>query len=320
MNVIRVFVIGIAVVCLAVWLTGCLVPSDDQGAAQDASVQTGDTGRKVIADSDTALDDPLVDGAGNSDGGELTEETLIEGEDDATTDTEGPGDVEADTGSDQQDTDETDASASEEETEGGTADESETSVEGLNPYPPDGGMWSFDELGKMQNEKILVMIETDKGNILLELYPELAPKSVEGFLAYVNASYYEGVYFHRIIKDFVVQGGCALTSSEIEEYGIDTKNWPAKVKEKVAILDRIGRIEDESNYAMCEPGTVALAKIGYDKDTYKPDSARAQFFINIKYNEDLDKHHTVFGKITAGMDIVLKLSQDDIIRSVRVMN
>ncbi len=193
-------------------------------------------------------------------------------------------------------------------------------TDALNPFPPDGSMWTYDDLGKKQNEKVLVLCETDKGNILFEIYPEIAPNSAKAFLKLVKDEYYNNTYFHRIIKDFVAQGGSPLNSIDLKQYSYNKENWPTKVKEKVALEKGIGVINDEPNYANNDPGTISLAKVGYDKDTYKENSAGAEFFINLKFNADLDKHFTVFGKVVSGMDVVKKLSQDDLIRSMREMH
>ena len=189
----------------------------------------------------------------------------------------------------------------------------------LNPFPPNGTMWTRDELDKNQNVKTLVLCETDKGSVLIEVYPEIAPNSAKAFLELVKAGYYDGTYFHRYVKDFVAQAGCALNSVELKALGYDKAGWPDKAQSKTALEKQIGVIKDEPNYANNDSGTLSLAKIGYDKDTYEANSAGAEFFINLKFNQDLDKYFTVFGKVTSGMDVVAKLTQDDTIRSMRIL-
>ena len=210
------------------------------------------------------------------------------------------------------------------EGEGAETSGSETAADGtasgkLNPFPPNGTMWTRDELGKNQNVKTLVLCETDKGNVLIEVYPEIAPNSAKAFLDLVKAGYYDGTYFHRYVRNFVAQAGCALNSVELQALGYDKSGWPDKAQSKVALEKQIGVIKDEPNYANNDSGTLSLAKIGYDKDTYEANSAGAEFFINLKFNQELDKHFTVFGKITSGMDVVAKLTQDDMIRSMRIL-
>jgi peptidyl-prolyl cis-trans isomerase B (cyclophilin B) len=209
--------------------------------------------------------------------------------------------------------------------EAGDASAAVVESEKKSPLPPEGELWSYDDLGKNQNEKVNVLIETDKGNIMFEIYPEIAPKTAKGFLDYVNAEFYNGTYFHRIEKGFVAQGGNPLTSKEIEQVGYEAKNWPDSVAEKRRIVDRIGTVPDEKNYASCDIGTISLAKLvaaGYGEEGkagYKPDSAGAEFFINTAYNDHLNEHFTVFGKVVAGMDVVNSLTKDDVIRTMRAL-
>ncbi|WP_211466594.1 peptidylprolyl isomerase [Collimonas silvisoli] len=133
-----------------------------------------------------------------------------------------------------------------------------------------------------------VILTTNHGKIKIELDAEKAPKSVENFLAYVNAGHYNGTIFHRVIPGFMVQGGGF-------EPGMKQKptNDP---------------IENEAkNGLKNEPYTLAMAR------TSAPHSASAQFFINVKNNSFLDYPgqdgwgYCVFGKVVEGMDIVDKI-------------
>lgn len=128
---------------------------------------------------------------------------------------------------------------------------------------------------------------TNKGNFTIELYPEKAPKTVENFLAYVNEGFYEGTIFHRVINNFMIQGG---------GFERDLFEKPTKAP-----------IKNESNNGLKnEMGTVAMAR------TSDPDSATAQFFINLKNNKFLDYTspepdrigYCVFGKVVSGIDVV----------------
>ena len=132
-----------------------------------------------------------------------------------------------------------------------------------------------------------VLIETSKGPITLELYPDKAPATVENFLAYVDSGFYEGTVFHRVIDGFMIQGGGYTESMERKE----TR----------------GPIQNEADNGLKnERGTVAMARTG------DPHSATAQFFINHKDNVFLDHTrkdargwgYTVFGRVTQGMDTV----------------
>jgi cyclophilin family peptidyl-prolyl cis-trans isomerase len=133
-----------------------------------------------------------------------------------------------------------------------------------------------------------VSLKTSMGEIVLELYPEKAPKSVENFLQYVKNGHYNGTIFHRVIDGFMIQGG-----------GFD-KNMKQKPTR--------APIENEAkNGLKNEPYTLAMAR------TSDPHSASAQFFINVKNNSFLDYPgqdgwgYTVFGKVIKGMDVVDKI-------------
>jgi peptidyl-prolyl cis-trans isomerase B (cyclophilin B) len=132
-----------------------------------------------------------------------------------------------------------------------------------------------------------VVLETSKGAITIELYPDKAPKTVENFLSYVKAGHYDGTVFHRVIDGFMVQGG-----------GFD-----AKLVQKPT---RAAIQNEADNGLKNKRGTVAMARTG------DPHSATAQFFINTVDNAFLDHKskdasgwgYTVFGKVVTGMDVV----------------
>ena len=137
---------------------------------------------------------------------------------------------------------------------------------------------------------MLVKLDTTMGEILIELNEEKAPKSSANFLSYVNAGHYDGTIFHRVINGFMIQGG-----------GMD-----ADMKEK----ETGAPIENEADNGLINDAyTVAMAR------TQDPNSATAQFFINVKKNDFLN--HTaktaqgwgycVFGKVVKGQGVVNKL-------------
>lgn len=137
-----------------------------------------------------------------------------------------------------------------------------------------------------------VELKTTMGNVVLELYPENAPKTVENFLQYVKDGFYDGTIFHRVIPGFMVQGG-----------GF-TPNLQQKPT-RPAIRNEAG------NGLRNAMGTVAMAR------TADPHSATAQFFINVAENDFLDFKsaddkgygYTVFARVTTGMDVVAKITQ-----------
>ncbi|MGH8457423.1 MAG: peptidylprolyl isomerase [Stenotrophobium sp.] len=138
-------------------------------------------------------------------------------------------------------------------------------------------------------EPVRVLMETSMGNITLELDHDKAPKSVDNFIEYVKAKYYDGLVFHRVIKGFMIQGG-----------GYDENSRPRKTRASIA--------NEASNGLKNLRGTIAMAR------TSDPNSATSQFFINHADNGFLDYPgsdgygYTVFGKVVDGMDVVDKIA------------
>ncbi len=138
---------------------------------------------------------------------------------------------------------------------------------------------------KMENKKIVnIKITTSEGDIVLELYPEQAPITVENFLGYVSRGDYENTVFHRVIKDFMIQGG---------GFTPEGKEKPTKSPIKL----------ESNNGLKNEKYTIAMAR------TNIPDSATNQFFINTANNDFLnygsrDKGYAVFGKVTSGQEVI----------------
>lgn len=136
--------------------------------------------------------------------------------------------------------------------------------------------------------KPYVTFTTNMGEFILELDPEKAPITVANFLNYVSKDYYKGTIFHRVIKDFMIQGG-GFTPEMIK------KPTDAEIK------------NEANNGLFNNRGTIAMAR------TAKVDSATSQFFINVKNNYFLnngyrDFGYAVFGKVISGMDLLDTLS------------
>ena len=132
-----------------------------------------------------------------------------------------------------------------------------------------------------------VKFETTLGNFVVEVYPDKAPKTVENFLLYVKTKQYDGTIFHRVIPNFMVQGG----------------GYNAKYEEKIA---RPPIPLEAQNGLKHETGTIAMAR------TNEPNSARAQFFVNVKDNPSLNAKgpadgYTVFGRVISGMETINKI-------------
>jgi peptidyl-prolyl cis-trans isomerase B (cyclophilin B) len=136
----------------------------------------------------------------------------------------------------------------------------------------------------------MVIIRTTFGEINLELDAEKAPKTVENFLKYAREGYYDGTIFHRVIDNFMIQGGGFDTEMQQKPCGDPVEN-------------------EADNGLKNDFGTVAMAR------TMEPHSATAQFFINVKDNDFLNHSgknmqgwgYTVFGKITAGSEVLDKI-------------
>jgi peptidyl-prolyl cis-trans isomerase B (cyclophilin B) len=140
--------------------------------------------------------------------------------------------------------------------------------------------------------KPFVEIKTNKGTMLVELYPEKAPKTVENFLEYVNSGFYNGTIFHRVISNFMIQGG-----------GLDKD-----LNEKPTRAS----IKNEADNGLTNSfASIAMAR------TSDPHSARAQFYINVANNTSLNHSektdrgwgYCVFGKVVKGMEVAERISK-----------
>lgn len=144
--------------------------------------------------------------------------------------------------------------------------------------------------GAEEGKNPMILMSTSMGDIKIELDEAKAPITVKNFLAYVNDKQYDGLIFHRVIPNFMIQGG-----------GMDPD-----MKEKATK----GPIKNEAGNGLKNlTGTIAMARTGV------VDSATAQFFVNVKDNAFLDHRdespagfgYAVFGKVVAGMDVVRKI-------------
>ena len=132
-----------------------------------------------------------------------------------------------------------------------------------------------------------VKFETSMGSFVVEVYPDKAPKTVENFLLYVKTKQYDGTIFHRVIPNFMVQGGGY------------TDKYDEKIARPPIPLEALNGLKHEA-------GTIAMAR------TNEPNSARAQFFVNVKENPFLNAKgssdgYTVFGRVVSGMETINKI-------------
>jgi peptidyl-prolyl cis-trans isomerase B (cyclophilin B) len=146
--------------------------------------------------------------------------------------------------------------------------------------------------GQIDNTKVYrATINTDRGPIVMELDPQLAPNTVNNFVGLARQGYYDGLTFHRVVPEFVVQGGCP------EGTGRGGPDY---------------RFGDEAVQGEYTVGAVAMANAG-------PDTNGSQFFIcTDDCTKKLAKSYNLFGYVTDGMDVVQGVSVGDVMRSVTV--
>ena len=133
------------------------------------------------------------------------------------------------------------------------------------------------------------VIEMDKGRIVIELFPDVAPKTVANFKSLIQKGFYNNLTFHRVEPGFVVQGGDPLGNGS---------GGPGYT------------IEAEFNSKPHVKGTVAMARAA------DPDSAGSQFYIALDRLPTLDRNYTVFGQVVEGMDVVDKIAVGDVMKRV----
>ena len=149
---------------------------------------------------------------------------------------------------------------------------------------------SFLSINVFAEKNVQFVINTSKGNIVIETYPEKAPITVKNFESYVNKGFYNATIFHRVIDGFMIQGGGFTKDMSQKQTDAPIKN-------------------EADNGLKNEKYSVAMAR------TQDPDSASSQFFINVNDNNFLDfpgqdgAGYCVFGKVIEGQDVVDKLAK-----------
>jgi peptidyl-prolyl cis-trans isomerase B (cyclophilin B) len=138
----------------------------------------------------------------------------------------------------------------------------------------------------------VAIIETNKGTIKLELFGDKVPKTVENFETLAGKGFYNGLKFHRVIPDFMIQTGCPQ--------GTGTGGPGYKFKD-----------EFHKDLRHSGPGILSMANAG-------PNTNGSQFFITHVATPHLDGKHSVFGKVLEGQDVVNKIAQGDVMKSVKV--
>ncbi|HEX3797997.1 MAG TPA: peptidylprolyl isomerase [Verrucomicrobiae bacterium] len=141
--------------------------------------------------------------------------------------------------------------------------------------------------------KEVAIFKTSAGEMVIELWPDVAPKTVENFIKLAKKGYYDGTAFHRIIKDFMIQGGDPNTKNldAPESYGQGGPGYT---------------IPDEFNDRSHTRGVISMANTG------RPNSAGSQFFICTGDASQLNHHYTAFGKLIKGDDVLTKLANSPV--------
>lgn len=144
----------------------------------------------------------------------------------------------------------------------------------------------------MSTENKIVTLKTNQGDIKVELFTDKAPKTATNFLNLAQEGFYEGIRFHRVIKDFMIQSGDPLSKDETQRMYWGTGGPGYKFEDEFGV--------GLSNVA----GTLSMANSG-------PNTNGSQFFINTADNTFLDGKHAVFGKVIEGMDVVTKIEETE---------
>ncbi len=139
----------------------------------------------------------------------------------------------------------------------------------------------------MKNPEVMITME-DGGVIRAELYPDIAPNTVKNFVSLIGKGYYDGLIFHRVIKDFMIQGGCP------EGSGMGGPGYSIKGE-----FSQNGFVNDLKHTR----GVLSMAR------SMMPDSAGSQFFIMHADYPYLDGEYAAFGKVTEGMDVVDQIAE-----------
>lgn len=173
---------------------------------------------------------------------------------------------------------------------------------------------------------VIAVIETDKGDIELELYKDVAPKTVENFVKLAQDNFYDGITFHRVIPDFIIQGGDPLSKDDDpanDGTGGPGYSFEDEINPKsLGLSDKAIQELEAQGYAFNynlksishDVGVISMANAG-------PNTNGSQFFIVTKESQpQLDGRHTAFGKVVKGMDVVRRIKQDDIMKEVYIIN
>lgn len=188
-----------------------------------------------------------------------------------------------------------------------------------SPLPPSNS----EPMGGVTQKTVKASIKTVKGEIQLELYPDVAPKTVANFVKLAQDKFYDGTKFHRVVPGFVIQGGDPLSKTDDPRVGSGGPGYqfedeinPKSIgvpREVINELEAEGYRYNESLSSLpVDVGAIAMANSG-------PNTNGSQFFIVTDAPQPhLNGKHTVFGKVVGGMEVVRSVKQDDIIQSIGI--
>lgn len=155
------------------------------------------------------------------------------------------------------------------------------------PKPERPGSAPVSQSEKVRNPQAI--IETDRGKMTIELFPDVAPRTVARFSELVKTGFYTGLTFHRVVPRFLVQGGDPAGDGS----GGSGSTIPAEFNERKHVV-----------------GTVGMSRM---RD---PDSADSQFYLCVEPQPFLDGRYTVFGQVVEGLEVMAKIRENDIMRKV----
>lgn len=145
----------------------------------------------------------------------------------------------------------------------------------------------------MSNQEEVAVIKTTEGEMVVKFWPEVAPKTVENFKKLAKEGFYDGTAFHRIVKNFMIQGGDPLSKTDDEMVGTGGPGY---------------KIKAEFNDKPHVRGVLSMAR------SQHPDSAGSQFFICLADARFLDKQYTAFGELIKGDDVLGKIGDTPTVR------
>ena len=175
----------------------------------------------------------------------------------------------------------------------------------------DGRMSQFPQLNEVNEKNPLVTVHTNQGDFTLELFPEVAPKTVENFITHAKNGYYDGVIFHRVIEDFMIQGGdptgTGMGGESIygrtfeDEFSREAFNLYGALS-----MANAGPNTNGSQFFIVTAKQVPAQMLKQLKDGGWPEEI-VEEYAKVGGTPWLDHRHTVFGRVIEGMDVVLKI-------------